>query len=103
MRIYDRGTIKWTSMMLPEHVDVLQDMWEKLERKEMPILDEQKLEELDVQLQAAVRQGIVIEIKYFNGRDFLTSKGKVKQITNECLYLQSGKAIKRRQVLDIWT
>ncbi len=90
-------------MMLPEHVDVLQDMWEKLERKEMPILDEQKLEELDVQLQAAVRQGICIEIKYFNGRDFLTSKGKVKQITNECLYLQSGKAIKRGQVLDIWT
>ncbi|AUJ23231.1 YolD-like family protein [Virgibacillus dokdonensis] len=103
MRIYDRGAIKWTSMMLPEHVDLLQDMWEKLERKEMPILDEQKLEELDVQLQAAVRQGIVIEIKYFNGRDFLTSKGKLKQITNEYLYLQSGKAIKRGQVLDIWT
>ncbi|API93507.1 hypothetical protein J32TS6_38070 [Virgibacillus pantothenticus] len=102
MRVYDRGSIKWTSMMLPEHVDLLQDMWKRLEDKEMPILDEQKLAELDLQLQTAIHQDLTVEIKYYNGRDYLTSKGKLKHVNRDHLCLQSDKVIKREQVLDIW-
>ncbi|WP_347549725.1 YolD-like family protein [Pseudalkalibacillus hwajinpoensis] len=45
--IRDRGNIKWTSMMLPEHVKELRG-WKAAERKEdKPVLDEQKIEEIN--------------------------------------------------------
>ncbi|MFJ7850790.1 YolD-like family protein [Peribacillus sp. NPDC097206] len=46
--IKDRGTIKWTSLMLPEHVKALRD-WaveDKLEKK--PELDEQAFEQIEI-------------------------------------------------------
>ena len=49
----DRGTIKWTSLMLPEHVEAIQKLWKEDERVEKAILDEQQLEELEFALQRA--------------------------------------------------
>lgn len=32
--VNDRGTMKWTTMMLPEHVKLLKEMWsQRMERK----------------------------------------------------------------------
>ncbi|WP_419893407.1 YolD-like family protein [Oceanobacillus kimchii] len=44
MSVNDRGTIKWTAMMLPEHAELLNQLKEKKNRKQKPILDEQQLE-----------------------------------------------------------
>ncbi|MCD8508969.1 MAG: YolD-like family protein [Bacillus sp. (in: Bacteria)] len=41
----DRGTIKWTSMMLPEHVQQLKKLAENHKKKQRPQADEQTLEE----------------------------------------------------------
>ena len=35
----DRGTIKWTSLMLPEHVERLKNMWSETEKTAKPLLD----------------------------------------------------------------
>ncbi|GIP64468.1 hypothetical protein J32TS6_30230 [Virgibacillus pantothenticus] len=40
--VNDRVTIKWTSIMLPEHVEMLEEVWKEQEYKEKPILDEQQ-------------------------------------------------------------
>ncbi len=53
--IRDRGRIKWTSLMLPEHVKMLrdwanEDMWEKTKE-----IDEQKLEEMKRNNEASYR------------------------------------------------
>ncbi|MBN8208151.1 YolD-like family protein [Bacillus sp. NTK071] len=45
--IRDRGNIKWTSMMLPEHVKELRDWKAEERRKSKPVLDEQKMEEMN--------------------------------------------------------
>ncbi|WP_270179177.1 YolD-like family protein [Alkalihalobacillus sp. CinArs1] len=45
--IRDRGNIKWTSMMLPEHVKELREWKEEDRRREQPELDEQKMEEMN--------------------------------------------------------
>ncbi|GGF28051.1 hypothetical protein GCM10010954_28930 [Halobacillus andaensis] len=37
----DRGTIKWTSLMLPEHVEMVQEIFKEQEREEKLQLDEQ--------------------------------------------------------------
>ena len=45
--IRDRGSKKWVSMMLPEHVKLLKEFNESLTKEAKPILDEQKLEEFN--------------------------------------------------------
>ncbi|WP_064090950.1 YolD-like family protein [Rossellomorea aquimaris] len=63
--IRDRGRIKWTSMMLPEHVKLLRD-WAKEDtyekRKE---LDEQELEMLNDVVSEAMEFGKLVSITYY--------------------------------------
>lgn len=41
MDIKDRGTIKWTAMMLPEHVELLKQLEHEQQKVKKPELDEQ--------------------------------------------------------------
>jgi len=36
----DRGNIKWTSLMLPEHVQMVKEIWKEEEKVQKPVLDE---------------------------------------------------------------
>ncbi|AZB43448.1 YolD-like family protein [Bacillus sp. FJAT-42376] len=45
--IRDRGNIKWTSMMLPEHVRLLRQWKEEEQYTAKPEIDEQQLEEFN--------------------------------------------------------
>ncbi|ASF38202.1 YolD-like family protein [Halobacillus halophilus] len=73
----DRGTIKWTSLMLPEHVEALQLLWKEDEQVEKAILDEQQLEEIDFALQRAKSDSLPIVLKYHNGYNYSCNKFKV--------------------------
>lgn len=50
----DRGTIKWTSMMLPEHVKQLKQDLLDVSKTGKPSLDEQQIEELDILVSEAM-------------------------------------------------
>lgn len=76
----DRGTIKWTSLMLPEHVEMIKQVWKEDERIEKPILDEQKMEEIDIALHLAMKDDLTIKIQYHNGFDFSCAKIKITSI-----------------------
>ncbi|MGP4069402.1 YolD-like family protein [Halobacillus sp. B29] len=73
----DRGTIKWTSLMLPEHVEVLQKLWKEDERVDKATLDEQQLEEIEFALQRAKSDDLPVEIIHHNGFDYSSTKVKV--------------------------
>ena len=73
----DRGTIKWTSLMLPEHVEAIQKLWKEDDRVEKAILDEQQLEELEFALQRAKSDDLPVVIKHHNGFDYSSTKVKV--------------------------
>jgi len=77
--INDRGTKKWTAMMMPEHEEMLQQMWQEQEYKQKPILDEQKQFELSTKLQLALQNDLTVEIEYYDHgiHDFQTLKGKL--------------------------
>ncbi|MCM3741491.1 YolD-like family protein [Oceanobacillus luteolus] len=75
--INDRGTIKWTSMMLPEHANMLKEMWSQKEWKEKPMLDEQLITEMNLKLQFALKDDLTIEIEYFKDHDYHKIKGKL--------------------------
>ena len=76
----DRGTIKWTSLMLPEHVQMINEAFKEQERVEKPILDEQQIEENSFALQRAMKDGFSVEIKYHNGFEFVYLSAKIKGI-----------------------
>ncbi len=66
----DRGSIKWTSLMLPEHVEMIRSLWKEDERVEKGILDEQKAVEIDFLLQRALNDNLTIRVKVHNGFDY---------------------------------
>lgn len=75
--IRDRGRIKWTSMMLPEHVKLLRDWvkedgWE--EKKEM---DEQQLERMNDTLSEAMESDQFVAITHYRNRNYEIVIGKI--------------------------
>lgn len=80
MKDNDRGTMKWTSIMLPEHIDALNKMWEEQAYKEMPVLDEQQIAENNMLLQEALEKDLQIRIKYFADHDYKFIEGYLLHI-----------------------
>jgi hypothetical protein len=68
--IRDRGRIKWTSLMLPEHVKMLrdwanEDMWEKTKE-----IDEQKLEEMNETMKRAIELKQKVAVYHYNNNEY---------------------------------
>ncbi|HLT57022.1 MAG TPA: YolD-like family protein [Bacillota bacterium] len=70
----DRGAIKWTSLMLPEHVELLQQIW-KDDKTEKPTLDPQQLEEMEYELHQAYQQKQPIQITVYTAGKKQSYKG----------------------------
>ncbi|GIO22410.1 YolD-like family protein [Oceanobacillus sp. J11TS1] len=87
MEIRDRGTMKWTSLMLPEQVELLRKMREERDRKEKPILDEQQIEENGFQLMMAHKDNLLVEIKHYKDYDFRFYQGYIDRINYQDKYI----------------
>ncbi|MBM7579986.1 YolD-like family protein [Jeotgalibacillus terrae] len=93
----DRGTIKWTSMMLPEHVGQLRDFFEyEYNAEKQPIMDEQMMEMIFLTIQESMEFDQEVEIKIFKGHKKESLTGKVKMIEYQQRYIliqaNSGEA-----------
>ncbi|MGZ4159766.1 MAG: YolD-like family protein [Neobacillus sp.] len=75
--IRDRGRIKWTSMMLPEHVKLLRD-WVKEDRyEEKKEMDEQQLELMNDTLSEAIEFDQFVAITHYRNRNYEIVIGKI--------------------------
>ncbi|WP_455662729.1 YolD-like family protein [Pradoshia sp.] len=63
--IRDRGKIKWTSMMLPEHVSLLREWAQEDSYEQRNELDEQKIEEINHTIAEAMEYGANVRIRYY--------------------------------------
>lgn len=77
MNVNDRGTKKWTAMMMPEHIKMINDLWAEDDKKEKPILDEQQKVEIDMKLQLAIKDDLTVEVEYYTDYACHTEKGKL--------------------------
>ncbi|WP_409301520.1 YolD-like family protein [Peribacillus sp. SCS-155] len=75
--IRDRGRIKWTSMMLPEHVKMLRDWAHEDTFEEQRILDEQQLEEMNAAIGEAMETGAAVTIIYYENKRHQLLIGKI--------------------------
>lgn len=78
--IKDRGRIKWTAMMLPEHTERLRDWYNEDELVPEPELTEWDLISLQEELEIAFKKKCETMITTWRkGREF-TYHGKIKEI-----------------------
>ncbi|ASS91820.1 MAG: YolD-like family protein [Bacillaceae bacterium] len=82
--IQDRGSIKWTAMMLPEHVKLLRKYNESLDKVEKPVLDEQKYEEFNEVICEAMEENITLQFTYYQ-------KGEIKKLVGNIHYIDQLK------------
>lgn len=75
--IRDRGRIKWTSMMLPEHVKMLRDWVVEDGHETKRILDEQQLEEMNVVMGEAMEERKDVTIAHYEGKRYQLLIGRI--------------------------
>ncbi|WP_101842520.1 YolD-like family protein [Halobacillus sp. Marseille-P3879] len=63
--------------MMPEHIEILKEMWIEDKRIEKPVMDEQQIEENSFALQRSMADGLTVKVKYHNGFDFSYAAIKV--------------------------
>lgn len=88
----DRGVIKWTSLMLPEHVKQLKDLAKKQEKKTPPSIDAQQYEEWNRMLTNAYCNKEKIVATYIKNGVEEEIEGFIHRIDpiNHCLVLTDG-------------
>lgn len=80
MTIKDRGNIKWSSMMLPFHVDELIIYSQKDKKIQKPILDNQFLEEMNYIISEAFANKKKVIIIYYKDNNFINYTGLIDKI-----------------------
>lgn len=75
--IRDRGRIKWTSMMLPEHVKLLRDWVAEETYEQEKEIDEQQLELMNEVLAQAMELGQSVTITHYRKPRYELIIGKV--------------------------
>ncbi|MET3682221.1 hypothetical protein ABID56_000300 [Alkalibacillus flavidus] len=83
MMHHDRGSIKWTSLMLPEHVDALQDIWQVQDNQQPPMLDDQQLDYYIHVLTEAYQTDQPLHIVYYKANEFRAVNGWVLDWSKE--------------------
>lgn len=75
--IRDRGTKKWTALMLPEHVELLREHKILQGKTPRPQLDEWDLDIIQENIQIAMSRNVDVEIKTWKDGTFVSSVGKL--------------------------
>lgn len=99
----DRGRIKWTSLMLPEHVERLRDWKAEDLYEERPETTEWQLQAMQETIDAAWRRKCETIIKTWKDGSFYFYQGVIVQIEPEraVLTLRDPFGIERIRVHDI--
>ncbi|MGM0803517.1 MAG: YolD-like family protein [Bacillota bacterium] len=106
--IRDRGNIKWTAMMLPEHVKLLRELEDTHYLIEKPILDEDKISEINQTLYVAMEFNKPLEFTYFNYGKLNKVNGQVhciSELTKELRIVDRGGEvvkIKFEELIDVY-
>lgn len=79
----DRETIKWTSLMLPEHLTQLKQDLIDVSKIEKPSLVEQQIEEMNILVSKALEFNKELQFKFFNNGFVENVAGRVHYINCE--------------------
>ncbi len=89
----DRGTKKWVAMMLPEHVAAVKNEIENQKKVAQPILNEDKLNDIDILIHEGMEYNQLLKFSLYNGGYIKTLYGRTVYIDylNNQLRIQDEK------------
>ena len=105
--IKDRGKMKWVSMMLPEHVQMLREWADEDLNEERVVLDEQQIEEINHIIAEAMEHQILVAISYYNQKRYHVMIGHIhyydewKQQLNVIDRFDEAQYIKFADIMDV--
>ncbi|PWU68691.1 YolD-like family protein [Gracilibacillus dipsosauri] len=103
--VNDRGHKKWASLMLPEHVIMLEQLEKEDNLVNKPLLESDILEEMEHQIQQAILNKTKLTIDYYQNRRIHSIQGTidtVKPYTAQItIVLDSSKKKKHLSIRDI--
>ncbi|MED1024621.1 YolD-like family protein [Bacillus licheniformis] len=67
----DRGSIKWTAMMLPEHVGLLRELESNQNKVKRPVLDMSQIEDMEMIISEAMEFNTQLQFTIFKPLPFL--------------------------------
>ncbi|MDR4318377.1 YolD-like protein [Niallia circulans] len=76
----DRGTKKWVAMMLPEHVAGVKKVIESQNKIEQPVLNEDKLNDIDILIHEGMEYNQLLKFSLFN-------KGYIDTLIGRTVYI----------------
>jgi len=82
--IRDRGAIKWTAMMLPEHVESVKEALKEEEKIKQPILTEEKIQEMELLLLEGMEYNLFLRFDIFKN-------GSIKHLSGRTVYMDHLK------------
>jgi hypothetical protein len=81
--IRDRGNIKWQGFMLPQHSEMLKHLYEIEQHMiEKPVLDEQKLEQLNKAMLLAMSEKKPLHISFYKDGFLKEFQGYIIRLDN---------------------
>ncbi|WP_186577746.1 YolD-like family protein [Aquibacillus kalidii] len=99
--VNDRGSIKWTSLMLPEHVEMLKNLWKEDKKTKKPLLDEQQLEEMNRVMQEANSYQTSICITFYNRGFYEEVTGTIVRLDNTVVKIKTTEIAETIYLKDI--
>ncbi|WP_254115392.1 YolD-like family protein [Bacillus haynesii] len=67
----DRGSIKWTAMMLPEHVGLLRELESNQNKVKRPVLDMSQIEDMEMIISESMEFNTQVQFTIFKPLPFL--------------------------------
>ncbi|MFA1820769.1 YolD-like family protein [Virgibacillus oceani] len=88
--VQDRGNIKWSTLMLPEHAELLKELWAEDKKAVKPILDPQEIENMNHQLEEAYVHQHAVTLSIYEKGIEMDYAGKIKNMDKErkCIILK---------------
>lgn len=101
--IRDRGNIKWTAMMLPEHVAKLRDWMDKDRYIERPVLEDFDLQSIQEEIEVAYKRKCQTLLKTWIDGKIIPYQGTIEKIDihSKCIILEDPFGIERIPVADV--
>ena len=78
--IRDRGTKKWTAMMLPEHVEALREWMAEDDYVEKPQFNDWELRLVQEEIERSVQSGSPVNIQIWKDGKVITFEGVISEI-----------------------
>lgn len=104
--INDRGRMKWVSLMIPQHKKLIADMYLAENYQKQPILDEQKIHEINEILFEALNENKTVLMEIFINKRTKNLKGIISKVDTltQTLKINSAEGninVSFSQIIDI--